>query len=104
MLTSTTASSLMTVLVALLSLGQVLDAAQTAPPVIFNDRAEGTQRGLIGPVQAAGPLRALYSEAGRLQHPQVLADSRPGYVEFGRDLARGQFPVPHQLEDPQPPW
>src|SRR5215469_371468 len=102
-LTSTTSSSLMTVLVPLLGLGQVLDAAQAAPPVILDDRAEGTERGLVGPVEAAGPLAALDHEAGRLQHPQVLADGRPGHVEFGRDLARGQLTVPHQLEDTQAP-
>src|SRR5262249_38731324 len=102
MLTSTTSSLLMSVLVALLSLGQVLDPAQATPPVIFDHRAQRAQRGLVGTVEAAGPLPAPDHEPGRLQRAQVLAAGRAGHVELRRDLPRGQFPVPDQLEDPQP--
>src|SRR6516164_982344 len=96
-LTSTTSSSLMAVLVALLGLGQLLDPAQATPPVIFDHRAQRAQRGLVGAVEAAGSLAALDHKPGRLQHAQVLADRRPGHVEVGRDLPGGQLPVPDQL-------
>src|SRR6516165_10184765 len=100
-LTSTT-SSAMTVLTTLLGFSQVLDPPQAAPPVVFDDRAEGPESGLVGAVEPAGPLPALHHEPGRLQHAQVLADGRPGHVEFRRDVSRGQFPVPDKLQDPQP--
>src|SRR6516165_11106382 len=101
-LTSTTSSSGMTVLTMLLGFGQVLDPPQAAPPVVFDDRAEGPEGGLVGPVEAAGPLAALHHEPCGLQHAQVLADGRPGHVELRRDVSRGQFPVPDELQDPQP--
>src|SRR5262249_7912398 len=83
----TTTSSAMGVLLPLLGFGQVLDPAQAAPPVVFDDGAQRTQGGLVGAVDAAGSLPALHHEPGLPQHAQVLADRRPGDVELRRDLA-----------------
>jgi len=79
------------------------DPAQAAPPVIFDDRAEGPQGGPVGAVDAAGALSALYHKPGLLEHAQVLADRRPRHLELRRDFSRGQLLVPHQFENAQPP-
>src|SRR5262245_26970224 len=102
-LTSTTPSPVMTVLIPLFSLGQELDLVQAAPPVILHGRTERPESCLVSMVEAAGSFPALHNEAGRLQHAQVLADRRPRHVELCGDLPRGQLPVPHQLENAQPP-
>src|SRR5213075_2585777 len=66
--------------------------------------AERPERGLVGPVNAAGALAALDHKPGLLEHAQVLADRRPGHLELCRDLSRRQLPIPDQLEDAQPAW
>src|SRR5262245_36488199 len=91
----------MSVLLPLLGFRKVLDPAQAAPPVVFDNGTQRPESDLVGAVDAAGPLPSLHHEPGLAQHAQVLADRRPGDVELRRDLACGQLPVPDKFEDPQ---
>ena len=58
----------------LLGLGEFLDLIKAAPPVVLDGSAKGAKGGLVGAVDAAGPLPPLHHEPGGLQDAQVLAD------------------------------
>src|SRR6516164_4141858 len=70
--------------------------------MIFDGGAEGPESVLVGSVDPAGTLPALYHKPGLLEHAQVLADRRPRHLELRRDLSCGQLPVPYQFQDAQP--